>query len=61
MRVTGDMREDGHSRQGHQDGSDKVTSYPAWNHCHQHPSAVQHGAQVESHTGEKKNSELWFI
>lgn len=54
MHVTGDMGEDGHCGQGHQEGSYKVACYPAWNCSHEHPSAIQHTVQVESHTGEAK-------
>lgn len=54
MHVTGHVREDSHSGQGHQDGSYEVTRYPAGNGSHQHPGAVEHTVQVESHTGEGK-------
>lgn len=54
LHVTGDMGEYGHSGQGHQHGTYKVTRYPAGNLPHQHPSAVQHAIQVKSHTGDEK-------
>lgn len=60
MHVTGDMGEDGHCRQGHQDSSHAVTRYPAWDRSHQHLSAGQCTVQVESHTGEE-NTKQWLM
>ncbi len=61
LHVTGDMGENGHSWQWHQDGSYTVTSNPAWNCSHQNPSATQHTAQVESHTGEGKKGNYYVL
>lgn len=58
MHVAGDVAEDSQGGQGHHEGPDDVTRHPARNRCHQPPSAVEHGVQVESHAGEETNSEL---